>query len=1023
MKKFYAILLFVCLAVGKAGAFEWTDDNGVTWTFSQSNYTINGESQKLWRIEGAKNYGENVTVPQTVYNGTDACTIEAITGPYFPNASNVTLPATIKYIGKYVFSGYDDRGLMYAGTVKINAATPPAFDSYYGMKAIIGSGVTVLVPAASLSAYHKAEGWKDMDVRIISQSVKTSYDINATARSTSSGIHASVGEENLGNVMSLTVSGSINSYDILVIRNKMHNLHHLDLTNARIVANSYKYYENYNTTDNDLGPYTFTGMIKIITVKLPKTITSISERAFNNCDGLQTVEFQDALKSVGNNAFSSCENLKQAQFKVGLEKIGNQAFENCFALSSITFPANGLLKTIGQYAFYGCSSLTSVTLPANGSMEEIGKNAFESCRKLTTVALPINGSLMTIGSYAFYRCSSLTSVAFPTNGSLKTINGAAFYGCSSLPSIEIPEGITVLYGSTFYGCSKLTNVSLPSTLITISSECFRACSSMPAITLPIKLKYIYDNAFFNCTSLAEIHLPSTIRSIGKSAFSGCTSLKDYYVYTIEPTNIEESTFSNWTTATLHIPRHAYDNYYWNTQWSKFDKLVQDNSYQYKYFYLTQDYVFNDEVGTMSSTPDVQLDGGSGLVVETTNTVNLNEIHMSDNGTTAASIIANGNLTAEKVFIELTVQKNKWYFISLPFRVKAENVQAPGQYVIRYYDGKERATNGSGGWKNYTETYLQPKQGYILQCNADGTVIMTAENADLDFSGGDRQDALNSYVAENTQNASWNFLGNPHSSYYDIDDTGYEAPITVWNGSSYVAVRAGDDQYHLGPLQGFFVQKPEDKNHVNFPASGRHTLNQWADRVAEKQATSRSRAESRSLRKLVNLTIGNGENVDDQTRVVFNPQKSKDYEMDCDAAKFMSDQPVAQLYSLDQETQYAINERPEGEVNLGYVAAEEGMLTISAERMDCPVWLRDNEKGITHDLSVGGYTFNSAAGKNDSRFTLLLSGEKTAIEKTEMKSVVEGTIYTLGGIQLPEGCRQAGTYIVKKGNKATKVIKK
>lgn len=935
MKKLLAILVFFCLTV-KAVAYEWTDANGVTWTFNQSTYTINGESQKLWYIGGAKDYSENVTVPETVYKGSEAITIEAIAGPNFPNASNVTLPATIKYIDDNSFE-YQ----MYAGTVTVNSATPPTISTKYSS---FGGGVTVLVPAASLDAYRNADGWKDIAVRIISKSAKTDYSITAYAMTSSSGIHSKIGEENLGNVMSLTVTGSINSYDILIMRNKMYNLHYLDLTNAKIVANSYKYYENYNTTDNVLGQYAFYYMTKLITVKLPKTITAIGGSAFNGCDGLQTVEFHDALKSIGASAFSGCDNLKMAKLKTGLE-------------------------SIGSYAFSSCSSLISVTLP---------------------------NTLKTIGSSAFSHCS--------------------------LSSIEIPEGITIINGSTFYSCDNLKSVSLPSTLITIESSAFSGCSSLPNISLPIKLKYIKSSAFRYCTSLTEVHIPSTIRSIGSEAFFGCTNLKDYYVYTIEPTNIEESTFSNWTTATLHIPRHAYDNYYWETQWSKFAHLVQDNSYQYKYFYLTHDYFFNDAVGTMSSTPDVQLDGGSGLVVETTNTVNLNEIHMADNGTSAASIIANGNLKAETLFIELEVKANKWYFISLPFRVKAANVQAPGQYVIRYYDGKERATNGKGGWKNYTETYLQPKQGYILQCNTEGTITMTVEQSDLDFSGGDRQDALSSYVSENTQNASWNFLGNPHSSYFDIDDTGYEAPITVWNGSSYQAVRAGDDQYHLSPLQGFFVQKPEGKAQISFPASGRHTYNQWADRVAAKQAASRSRAGSQSQRKLVNLTIGDGEKVDDQTRVVFNSLKSLSYEMDCDAAKFMSDQPVAQLYSLDQDTKYAINERPQGEVSLGYVAPTAGLLTISAVRMDCPVLLRDNEMGITHDLSIGGYTFNTVAGTFDTRFTLTF--DATAINKVDKDTMAEkSTVYTLGGTQLPDGSQRSGAYIVKKGNKVTKVLKK
>lgn len=68
----------------------------------------------------------------------------------------------------------------------------------------------------------------------------------------------------------------------------------------------------------------------------------------------------------------------------------------------------------------------------------------------------------------------------------------------------------------------------------------------------------------------------------------------------------------------------------------------------------------------------------------------------------------------------------------------------------------------------------------------------------------------------------------------------------------------------------------------------------------------------------------------------------------------------QLYTLDhKQTQYAINERPTGEVPLGYVAVADGELTIKAMRMDQPVMLRDTKLQITHDLSLGDYTFNPA----------------------------------------------------------------
>ena len=646
----------------------------------------------------------------------------------------------------------------------------------------------------------------------------------------------------------------------------------------------------------------------------------------------------------------------------------------------------------------------------------IGYNAFNNCDALKSVEIP--SGVNTIESSAFYDCDALKSVEIPSG--VKTIGSSAFGDCNALKSFKIQEGLTSIGYSSFSYCNNLESIELPSTLESIGNNAFSGCWRLATVNLPSRLKTIGYNAFEG-TSLKEIHIPSSVTSIGESAFD-ISGLTDVYAYTIEPIQISQNTFSAWNTATLHVPSFSYSRYYWNTQWSQFSKIVEfEGTFPYDYFYANNDLRFDDETGIMDGAPDADLNMGAGLIVDTTkNKLHLGKVTMSETG----SIIANDNLTVDELHLNMEINGFQWYFISLPYRVKVANITAPGNYVIRYYDGSERASRGGGGWKDYTGTYLQPKQGYIIQCDNYGTLTMLVEKADMDFSGGTRQDALATYAASSAQNASWNFLGNPHSSYFDIDDTGYDAPITIWNGSSYQAVRAGDDQYHLAPMQGFFVQKPEGKNEISFPASGRHTYNQWADRVAAKEkSASRSRGNGDVIRHIVNLTIGSGESIADHARVVYNDLKSADYEMDCDAAKFLSDQSAAQLYTLGQDgTQYAINERPLGEVCLSYVAKQQGELTISAPRMDCPIWLYDKVMNITHDLSLGGYTFATEAGAYEGRFTLMTGNSATSIVNVEKLSGKETTNnYTLSGIRTSEEGR--GIIIKKSGNNTIKVIKK
>ena len=117
----------------------------------------------------------------------------------------------------------------------------------------IGEHTSVLVPESLLENYKAADNWKDMAYRILSIGTTTEYDVEVVASDNSSALQTKIGEENLANVIALKVKGSINGYDVMILRNKMVNLHSLDLSEANIVedANHYCYYGSYYNSDAD----------------------------------------------------------------------------------------------------------------------------------------------------------------------------------------------------------------------------------------------------------------------------------------------------------------------------------------------------------------------------------------------------------------------------------------------------------------------------------------------------------------------------------------------------------------------------------------------------------------------------------------------------------------------------------------------------------------------------------------------------------------------------------------------------
>ena len=255
---------------------------------------------------------------------------------------------------------------------------------------------------------------------------------------------------------------------------------------------------------------------KLTAVTLPDSLTSIGSSAFYDCSSLTSITLPDSLTSIGDSAFMFCWRLTNITFPVSLTSIGNSAFKECWRLTNITFPAG--LTSIGSSVLEGCGCLTSVTFP--DGLTGIGDSAFKDCTGLTSVWF--QGSLTSIGSSAFSGCTGLTSLALPDG--LTSIGSSAFQGCTGLTDITLPDSLTSIGSSAFQGCTGLTDITLPDSLTSIGSSTFRDCTGLTGITFPATLKRIYSSAFENCTGLTSLAFPGSLTSIGDSAFRDCTGL-------------------------------------------------------------------------------------------------------------------------------------------------------------------------------------------------------------------------------------------------------------------------------------------------------------------------------------------------------------------------------------------------------------------------------------------------------------------------------------------------------------------
>lgn len=717
----------------------------------------------------------------------------------------------------------------------------------------------------------------------------------------------------------------------------------------------------------------------------------------------------------------------------GLTYIGTSAFNYSY-VENVNIPST--VKSIGKEAFYD-SSIAEAILPAD--CLELGEGIFSSCKSLRKVSLP--EKLTTIPNEMFRGCHILTMDKLPST--LKTIGERAFYECYEV-AFDLPKTLVSIGDQAFEKTNmngKKTDLIIPENVTYLGYGAFRECDKYVSAELPTNFYYLTGGNF----------LPNSIKTL---------RLKSPTVVSTNNNSVVENKVRK--NITIQVPSYLVNSYKLDEYWYNFASIEGFSTSDIDNWPIYGNLVLGAR-DRFENTPSVTVYSKGSLKVNGTAAMPLNNLTVesdpdnkaygrmfsnADDVTVAGALNTNFNIGRGK----------RWYFISLPYDLKVSDIvsleeDAP-KYVVRYYDGANRAANGAtGSWKNYDKDAIIPAgTGFIFQASKAGWWQFPAQNnasKQQITSNKMFEKKLEKNPSAEASNSGWNLVGNPCQSWYDIHRLNFTAPITVRENDSYAAYSVIDDEYALAPNQAFFVQCPEGLETISFPINGRQMTSE-INGQSKVKAYSGGQSEQRSL---VDLVVSDGTNKD-RTRVVLNDKASASYDVMCDASKFMSDNTsVPQIYSYDNSgVKYAINERPEsnGIIQLGFHAGEGGCFTFSLVRntMD-KVLLVDNEKGVTVDLTSQDYQFTADAGVYDRRFELRLAGNNlTAIDKMEadaennVKVVADGIIlnnvygdvavYTVGGakvasLKMQGGSKHialaAGNYVVKTSGMSMNIVVK
>lgn len=568
------------------------------------------------------------------------------------------------------------------------------------------------------------------------------------------------------------------------------------------------------------------------------------------------------------------------------------------------------------------------------------------------------------------------------------------------------------------------------------------------------------------SAVRHLILPSTITSMSGYVNDG-DALESMTLYALVPPDNSIRIYENnekYHSFRLYVPRAVVTDYKTTKDWWDLKTILPAET-EADIIAVEQGFITYDDSNLPTNTPQllfyddasshhgghIEVTGNKPLSLKSfeanvtiSSIVDANSLRNADDEF-CSSFINTTPVTAQHLAVTLTGQdgqRSNWYYLCLPYPLRPSDITGTLPFVtsIHRYDSEARANGNTqannyepGNWKDVGAKDIIPAgEGFILtyatgrpQYNShyDFQLTLPAQTVTNDIFAQQRSITLKDYPATKVEDRGWNFVGNTFPAYYQMSASDIKVPYMVYGrdfefekdggnyADHYYAYTRDDDDMLLKPFQAFFVQYSAVQSVINMPASGRyHSYPQFlSSQPAASQALRHAAEENRQLFD-IHLT-GDGQH--DRTRIVLNDKAKTTFEPACDAPKLMS-QGMAMLYTVEDDKQLSINERPAPaeSITLCLDIAIEGDYILSlGKHTGKGIYLKDVSTGTVTPLNEATYNFHATVGTH--RFLVSFANGATAIQSTAT-ATQSSPIYNLQG-QKVDGALKPGIYI-KDGKK-------